>query len=159
LSLRIFPDEVLRKICDPVNKFDTELSELIKKMFVLMRINDGIGLAASQVGITKCLFVCEIEQEKLSLINPCIIHTSGRAEMIEGCLSLPDTQVNVTRCNQLVLQGFDECGREMRCEFKGLWARVIQHEMDHLTGVLICDYGKNLQNEKAQNDRYQGMNL
>lgn len=159
MSLRIFPDEVLQKICDPVNKFDAEISELIKKMFILMRMNDGIGLAAPQVGITKCLFVCEIEQETLSVINPCIIHTSGKAEMIEGCLSLPDTQVNVTRCDQLVLQGFDECGREMRCEFKGLWARVIQHEMDHLNGVLICDYGKNLKEKKVQNYKQDAMNL
>lgn len=148
MNLRFFPDDVLRKICEPVERFDAELRELIAEMLVLMRTHEGIGLAAPQVGITKRLFVCEIENHSLSLINPIIKNISGQGEMIEGCLSLPEVQVNVTRSDCIHVHGRDLKGQKKKYEFTGLWARVVQHEMDHLDGVLICDYGENLQPKK-----------
>jgi len=159
LSLKIFPDEVLRQVCKPVERFDTELRDLIKEMLVLMRIKEGIGLAAPQVGMTKRLFVCEIENESLSLINPVIIHAGGQAEMIEGCLSLPHMQVNIKRSNRLYVRGLNDRGREMQYELTGLWARVFQHEMDHLDGVLICDHGENVHTEKEQSCGKDAANL
>jgi len=153
LSLKIFPDEVLRQVCKPVEKFNAELRDLMREMFVLMRVKEGIGLAAPQVGITKRLFVCEIENESIGLINPDIIHADSQSEMIEGCLSLPDVQVNVTRNDQIIVVGFDIRGRKMQYELTGLWARVVQHEMDHLKGVLICDHGENVHTEKAQSGK------
>lgn len=69
--------------------------------------------------------------------------------MIEGCLSLPEVQVKVTRSDRLIVRGYDLNGQKKQFEFTGLWARVIQHELDHLDGVLICDYGKNVKLEKA----------
>ncbi|HOG07379.1 MAG: peptide deformylase [Syntrophales bacterium] len=149
LRLRIFPDEVLRQSCESVERFDAELRDLIDEMLVLMRVREGIGLAAPQVGITKRFFVCEIENRSFSLINPRITAVGGKAEMIEGCLSLPEVQVTITRSDRLLVIGYDLKGQIKQFEFKGLWARVIQHELDHLDGVLICDYGKNVKIEKT----------
>lgn len=148
LSLRIFPDDVLQQICEPVERFDAELRDLIDEMLVLMRASNGIGLAAPQVGITKRLFVCEIENSSISLINPSITNVSGQAEMIEGCLSLPNVQVNIARNDCIRVAGYDPEGRRKQIELTGLWARVVQHEIDHLDGVLICDHGENLQTEQ-----------
>jgi len=149
LHLRIFPDEVLRQPCEPVERFDAELRDLIDEMLILMRIREGIGLAAPQVGIRKRLFVCEIENRSISLINPSIAAVGGQAEMIEGCLSLPEVQVKITRSDRVLVSGYDLDGQKKQFEFTGLCARVIQHELDHLDGVLICDYGKNVKLEKA----------
>lgn len=144
LSLKIYPDSVLRQVCKPVGRFDGELRDLINEMLFVMRTNNGIGLAAPQVGITERLFVCELEGRAISLINAEIKDVSGHAEMIEGCLSLPEVHVNVTRNEQLHVHGYDSRGRKEQLEMSGLWARVIQHEIDHLNGVLICDHGENL---------------
>jgi peptide deformylase len=144
LSLSIFPDAVLREICAPVERFDSELEDLVHEMLVLMRANSGIGLAAPQVGIGKRLFVCELEGRSLCLINPQVKRSKGTAEMIEGCLSLPGVQVKVARNKKLLLRGYDLQGRRTPFKLSGLWARVAQHEVDHLNGVLICDYGEDL---------------
>jgi len=152
LSLKLFPDEVLRQVCEPVERFDTELRDLLDEMRVLMRTHNGIGLAAPQVGITKRLFVCGIEDQTISLVNPEILDVDGKAGMIEGCLSLPDVEVNVTRNEHLHLRGYDARGRKKQFRMDGLWARVAQHEMDHLDGVLICDHGENLKTEQGVKD-------
>ena len=109
-----------------------------------MRENNGIGLAAPQAGIRKRLFVCELEGRALSIVNPEIRKAKGQSEMAEGCLSLPGVHVSVTRNKKLLVRGYDLNGRRTRLKMSGLWARVAQHEVDHLNGVLICDYGENL---------------
>ena len=153
LSLKIYPDAALRQVCKLVSRFDGELRDLTNEMLYVMRTNNGIGLAAPQVGITKRLFVCELEGRAINLINPEIKDVSGQAEMVEGCLSLPDVQVNVTRNEQLHVRGYDFKGRRIQLKMSGLWARVIQHEIDHLNGVLICDHGENLNSdEKLKGD-------
>lgn len=145
LSLKIFPDAVLRALCDPVETFNVQLREWTDEMFEIMRKSDGIGLAAPQAGISKQLFVCGIENDSLCLINPTIIQAEGSpVDMIEGCLSLPDIHVKVNRNDRIVVAGYDNRGRKMQYGLTGLWARVVQHEMDHLKGVLICDYGENV---------------
>lgn len=150
LSLKIFPDGVLRALCDPVETFNAQLREWMDEMFEIMRQSEGIGLAAPQAGISRQLFVCGIENDSLCLINPTIIQADSQADMIEGCLSLPDMHVKVTRNDRIVVAGYDIRGRQMRYELTGLWARVVQHEMDHLKGVLICDYGENVDIEKQE---------
>lgn len=152
LSLRIFPDEILRQVCEPVERFDAELRELIHEMLILMRANNGIGLAAPQVGITKRLFVAEYENHTISLINPEIINFNGQDEMVEGCLSLPNVQVNIKRNERILVDGIDLTGQKIQLEMTGLWARMAQHEIDHLNGVLICDHGENLQTDEALED-------
>lgn len=148
LSLKIFPDGVLRALCDPVETFNAQLREWTEEMFEIMCQSEGIGLAGPQAGISRQLFVCGIENDSLCLINPTIIHADIQADMIEGCLSLPDMHVKVTRNDRIVVVGYDIRGRQMQYELTGLWARVVQHEMDHLKGVLICDYGENVDIEK-----------
>lgn len=142
LNLKIYPDAILRQCCEPVEKFNRELLDLVREMYNLMKMCSGLGLAAPQVGIAKRLFVCEIENRHLTLINPAIMDAKGRAEMIEGCLSLPEMQINVARTERIWVQGQDVKGRKKQLELRDLWARVVQHEVDHLNGVLICDYGE-----------------
>ena len=139
LSLRLHPDPVLRDVCHPVERFDRWLSDVLDEMLTLMRVHKGIGLAAPQVGITRRLFVAEIQGQPLCLVNPTIVMGSGIDQMVEGCLSLPDVHANVQRNWQIEVQGFDAQGRKRKHRVDGLWARVVQHETDHLDGVLICD--------------------
>ena len=144
LSLKIYPDSVLRHVCEPVERFDSELRDLVYEMLVLMRENNGIGLAAPQAGIRKRLFVCELESRSLCIVNPKIKNGKGQSEMVEGCLSLPGVHVRVARNKKLLVRGYDLKGRRTRFKLSNLWARAAQHELDHLNGVLICDYGEDL---------------
>ena len=91
LSLRIYPDSVLRQVCEPVERFDSALRDLPDEMVRLMRAEEGIGLAAPQVGITRRLFVCEIEGQSMSLVNPRVDNGVASDSIVEGCLSLLDT--------------------------------------------------------------------
>jgi peptide deformylase len=141
LSLRIFPDEVLRRNCEPVEKFTTELRDVIDDMFILMRRLNGIGLAAPQVGISERFFVCGFEDQSISLVNPVIITSDKETSMTEGCLSLPNIEVDILRKERIFVHGYDIRGNVIRVEMTGLWSRVAQHEIDHLNGVLISDYG------------------
>ena len=140
LTLRLHPDPVLRGVCHPVEHFDTGLSNVVDEMLTLMQRSGGIGLAAPQVGIAMRFFVAQIGRRSLCLVNPAIVTRDGSAHMTEGCLSLPGVDVNVTRNAQIEVQGFDVRGRSQNHRLEGLWARVIQHEIDHLDGILICDY-------------------
>ena len=140
-NLKIFPDEVLREVCSPVDHFNGELEEIFREMLELMRANNGIGLAAPQVGITRRLFVCEIENRNLCLVNPLITVSAGESSLVEGCLSLPGVLAEVRRNEQVLVKGYDPGGKPKKFNTTGLWARVIQHENDHLNGILINDRG------------------
>jgi peptide deformylase len=140
LSLALYPDPLLRALCWPVERFDSGLSDLFADMLQLMRAHDGIGLAAPQVGITQRLFVAEIQGYSVCLANPVITGLGGSERMAEGCLSLPGASVDVQRNRQVEVQGYDVHGRRRNHRVGGLWARVMQHEIDHLDGVLICDH-------------------
>lgn len=140
LSLRIHPDSSLRQICTPVECFDVWLHDVLEEMLLLMRANNGIGLAGPQVGITQRLFVTQIQSQTICLANPEIVSRAGHARMGEGCLSLPRVQVKVERQREIDVQGYDFSGRKQAYRVQGLWARVIQHEIDHLDGTLITDY-------------------
>ena len=142
LYLRLYPDTVLRAICNPVERFDTALADVLDEMLALMRACGGIGLAGPQVGIPQRLFVAEIDRQALHLVNPVILAREGRDKRVEGCLSLPGIQVNVERDLEITVQGYDAQGQLCTHHTKGLWARVIQHEIDHLNGRLICDHGQ-----------------
>jgi len=150
LSLRFYPDPLLCNPCCPVERFDSWLSDVLDEMLTLMRIYEGIGLAAPQVGITQRLFVAEIQGHSVCLVNPVITVRSGSGRMDEGCLSLPGTYVDVQRHWQIEVQGFDVQGRRQRHQVEGLWARVVQHEIDHLDGILICDHKRLRSSEHRQ---------
>ena len=128
LSLKIFPDSALRKICDPVTRFDGWIADILEEMLDLMRQSNGIGLAAPQAGVAQRFFVAEIDDQVLQLVNPSIKIFPGKDQMVEGCLSIPRVQVNVERAERIEVVGFDRSGKRMKGVFQGLWARVIQHE-------------------------------
>jgi peptide deformylase len=140
LSLVLYPDTILRKVCEPVDAFDSTLRDLADEMFALMRQHQGIGLAAPQVGLRQRLIVCGLEDRLFTLTNFEVKDASEPRDFIEGCLSLPGVQVNARRPERIRVTGYDLQGQRRSFGAVGLWARVIQHELDHLNGVLICDY-------------------
>jgi peptide deformylase len=140
LSLVLYPDQVLRTVCQPVETFDSALRDLADEMLSLMQHHRGIGLAAPQVGLRQRLIVSFIEHHPLVLANLEVKDASEPLDFVEGCLSLPGVQVNVRRPERIRVTGYDQHGQRRSFGAVGLWARVIQHELDHLNGVLICDY-------------------
>ncbi len=145
LSLRVYPDPVLRQSCGPVEEFDSTLADVLEEMLSLMRLHHGIGLAGPQAGIPRQLFVARIGNEVIRLANPHITAVSGRVTMREGCLSLPGFEAMVERSRAIQVIGYDPCGRKQGLGVEGMWARVMQHEINHLSGVLICDRIKETQ--------------
>lgn len=151
-QLRIYPDFVLRGKSFPVNDVDGSVQHLMKGMAEVMYHYQGIGLAAPQVGVQQRVIVVDTGEGLITLANPEILQNAGETFMEEGCLSLPDVTVEITRRKSVFVQGIDIQGKLVKQEFKELTARVIQHEIDHLNGVLIIDYAskeeKNLLNTK-----------
>ena len=141
-QVRKFGDPVLRTRARPVEIFDDALRDEIRRMGVLMNDALGVGLAAPQVGVLHRLLVYRVQQQApvSALINPEIEWRGGEEEIAEeGCLSLPAVLVEVERPVHVRVRGLNENGQEVVVEASGLEARVIQHEMDHLDGVLILD--------------------
>ena len=150
--VRKFGDPVLRSKARPVDRFDDELRDEIAKMGVLMHDAYGIGLAATQVGILHRVLVYRVEPDSPvnALVNPEIEWSSKDKEWSEeGCLSLPAVHVDVERPIHLRVRACDEHGDEVLIEASGLEARVIQHEIDHLDGVLILDRTSRDQRKEA----------
>jgi peptide deformylase len=141
LSLVLYPDQVLRTVCQPVETFDSALRDLADKMISLMHCHSGIGLAAPQIGLRQRLIVSRIEVHPLVLANLEVKDCTEPQNSIEGCLSLLGIMVKVRRPERIRVSGYDVHGHRKSFAATGLWARVIQHELDHLNGVLICDYG------------------
>ncbi|MDZ7623704.1 MAG: peptide deformylase [Ignavibacteriaceae bacterium] len=139
-ELKIYPDPVLRKICFPVTEVNDSIIRMIKKMSKIMYGRKGIGLAAPQVGSLDRVIIADVGEGLISMINPEILIGFGEDFMEEGCLSLPETTVNVKRQQSVFVRYLDKNEREKESEMDGLTARVIQHEIDHLNGVLIIDY-------------------
>ena len=140
LRLRTYPDAILRMKAAPVEEFDGNLQSVIREMVKLMLAHDGIGLAAPQVGISQRIIVAAIGSAPVALVNPEILHSLGEEAMVEGCLSLPGVRVNVLRKKGVTVKGVISNGTEVKQSVTGLMARVVQQEIDHLNGVLICDY-------------------
>lgn len=133
--------DVLRKNAEPIEKFDEELAGLVAKMFETMKLGKGVGLAAPQVGLAQRLFVVQIEGDTPRVfINPEIVQTSLELESFEeGCLSIPGVYADLDRPSGIKVQAWNERGRRFVLEAEGFLARVIQHELDHLNGILFTD--------------------
>ena len=139
-QIRQYGDPVLRMRANEVETFDEELERLIERMTLLMHDADGIGLAATQVGILRRLFVFSHEDEDYVLVNPHITSRSRGAGIDEeGCLSLGAVRVPVERACSVTIEGKDARGEDVRYELEGFSARVVQHELDHLDGTLMID--------------------
>jgi peptide deformylase len=137
-QIRQYGDPVLRMRANEVEDFDEELQRLADRMTSLMHDAHGVGLAATQVGVLRRLFVFSDEDEDRVLVNPRIVESSdGVCTDEEGCLSLGPIRVPVERAQEVVIEGQDLSGAPVRLELQGLSARVVQHELDHLDGVLI----------------------
>ena len=139
-QLKIFPDHVLRKKAFPVLYMNGEIYELINAMSEIMYKYQGIGLAAPQVGVLKRIIIADIGDGLLPLINPVILEEEEQDNQEEGCLSLPGIQVGITRSHNINVNGFNFDGNEVTIPLNGMLARVVQHEIDHLNGVLIIDH-------------------
>jgi len=151
LELKIYPDSVLREKSLPVKDFNEAVRDLMEGMAGIMYAYQGIGLAAPQVGILQRVIIGDIGEGLISLANPEIIAETGEDLLDEGCLSLPDIQVTVQRRQSIFVRGIDATGKEIERELSGLMARVIQHEIDHLNGVLIIDYASLIEKYQLRN--------
>ncbi len=140
LQIKIYGEPILRKKASKVNKISKNDISIMEKMVEIMHNSEGVGLAAPQIGISKQIIVVRDDNGVIKLINPVILKKEGEEEAKEGCLSIPDIYVDVKRANQILVEGINEKEKEVTIEAEGLTARIIQHEIDHLNGVLIVDY-------------------
>jgi peptide deformylase len=140
LEVKTFGDPVLKTRAGKVKEFDEALIRLAEEMLVTMHEREGVGLAANQVGRLKRVLVAAVEEDEYVIINPVIEASSEETDTLaEGCLSIPGIQVEVERPVAVTVTGKDAEGYDLRIEAEGLLARVFQHEVDHLDGVLILD--------------------
>lgn len=146
LQLRYYGDPVLRKRAEPVAEItEAERQLAVQMLETLYATGNGIGLAATQVGVLKRLVIVDIGEdddetyEPLVLFNPEILSVEGEIVADEGCLSIPDVTAEVKRPEKVVVEGIDVQNASVRIEADGLLARVLQHEVDHLNGVLFID--------------------
>ena len=144
LEIKNCLNPVLRKLCLPIENIDGELVTLAENMVETTLAAPGVGLAANQIGLPWRLFVVNIgvETDKnnlVTVVNPEITAMEGSELGEEGCLSIPDMIAEVSRASQVEIKGYDLDGNEVRYEAQGYLARALQHEMDHLNGVLFWD--------------------
>lgn len=141
LPLHLLGSPVLRQRSTEVARVDDGVRQFIDAMFETMDANKGVGLAANQVGVLRRIAVIDADGHRIALVNPRIAATGGTKESEEeGCLSLPDVFAEVTRPTQVTLAALDRDGEPYTLEADGLLARAIQHEIDHLDGVLFIDH-------------------
>ncbi len=138
--IKSYPDKILRKKAATVEKVSDYERGLLQDMVETMYFNSGVGLAAVQIGIDSQLAVVDSGEGLIKLINPVIIKKEGSETQEEGCLSVPGAVVQVRRAQKIVVNFLNEDGVASQISAKGLLARVIQHEVDHLMGKLIIDY-------------------
>jgi peptide deformylase len=139
-TLHLLGSPVLREEAKPVARVDEEIKTLIKDLFDTMHASKGIGLAANQVGVAKRVAVVEAEdKDPLVLINPVIVEKSGYEKGEEGCLSIPDLYGDIERATRVVVETERLEGGRFQVTAEGLKARAIQHEIDHLDGILFLD--------------------
>jgi peptide deformylase len=142
LKIRLYGDPCLKKKSSPVKEVGPGERMLIESMLQTMYAHKGIGLAAPQVGINQKIFVADIGEGPIVVVNPKITKKSGSHAMEEGCLSIPGVLTPIKRAKKITVKFIDENNQEVTKEFSDLLARVFQHENDHLEGRLILDYVK-----------------
>ncbi|NLJ56721.1 MAG: peptide deformylase [Firmicutes bacterium] len=143
-KIRLDGDPVLKKKTARVTKFSPHLHRLLEDMVETMIANEGAGLAAPQVGISKSIIVLRDEDKILEVINPEIVSSSGEIIDLEGCLSLPGIYGEVARFERVGVHGFDRLGKKIKFNVAGFLARVFQHEIDHLRGILFVSRARRL---------------
>lgn len=150
LPIRKYPDPILRRPTDPVKQFDQQLAKLLDQMKETMYRANGIGLAAPQIGDTRRICVVDVSedgQQPLEFINPRIVTRAGKIDSEEGCLSIPEYRATIKRSTQVTVEAQDRQGEQLTLEAEGLLAICLQHEIDHLEGVLFVDHLSRLKRE------------
>ena len=137
--IRLFGDPVLVTPATPVIDFDKELRQLVEDLTQTMQAAPGAGLAAPQIGVQKQIFVYDVDDDPQIILNPTIVESSGEWVYDEGCLSIPGLYVEMLRPKQVLVRGLSIDGEEIHIEADELLARLFQHEIDHLNGVLMFD--------------------
>ena len=153
LAILCYPDKRLRTVAKPVEKVDDIIKTQVKNMFETMYDAPGIGLAATQVDFHQRIIVTDVSDEQnqpLCLINPKIIEKSGEIEWEEGCLSVPNYFESVKRANDIKVRALDQNGEEFEMEASEILAICIQHEIDHLNGILFVDYISKLKQKRLK---------
>ena len=141
LFIRTLPDPVLRQKAKRVRSIDSSIHRLIDDMIETMRAAPGVGLAAPQVGVSLRVAVIELPgEEVITLINPVVIKRSGERLVEEGCLSIPGYKGEIKRSVSVTVRGRNREGREIRLKAEGLLAQALEHETDHLDGILYIDH-------------------
>ena len=140
LEIKKYPEPILRKKSSKILEITPKEAKLFEDMLLTMYTFSGIGLAAPQVGSPLQIIVADVGEGAIRLANPRIIKSKGEDRLIEGCLSLPDINVQIKRPYEILVDGLNEKGKRVEVKASGLLARVIQHEIDHLKGRLIIDY-------------------
>jgi len=139
-QVRQYGDPVLRMRAADVESFDEELARITGRMIELMHDADGVGLAATQIGILRRFFVCTLDGEDRVLVNPVVTPVGDETEADdEGCLSLGSIRVPIERAVRVQVDARDAAGEPVSLSLEGIDARVVQHELDHLDGVLLLD--------------------
>lgn len=141
MEIRTYGDAALRRRSEPIDIIDDEVRDLVQLMIETMIRENGAGLAAPQIGVSKRIFVLDADQQLHVFINPELVELSEeKEESREGCLSVPGVDALVARSSRAVVEGLDVNGERVRLEGEGIIARAIQHEMDHLNGNLYIDH-------------------
>lgn len=141
MDIRTYGDSALRRKAKPIDVIDDDVRDLCQLMIEVMIRANGVGLAAPQIGVSKRIFVMDADDELYVFINPELVELSEETEETsEGCLSVPGVDATVTRSIRAIVEGLNLNGERVRLEGKGVTARAIQHEMDHLNGNLYFDH-------------------
>ena len=141
IPIRLFSDPVLRQKSKRVRVIGGSIQKLIADMIETMHAASGVGLAASQIGIPLRVVAIGLpEQEAIVLINPQIVRRTGERQVIEGCLSIPGYTGEIKRSESVKVKGLDQSGKEIRIKADGLLAQALEHEIDHINGVLYIDH-------------------
>lgn len=139
MEIRIVGDDILRQKAKPVKKVTKELRQTLDEMADTMYAAKGVGLAAPQVGISKRVLIADVGDGLIELVNPSIVFSEGRQNGLEGCLSIPDIVGEVERFEHVRVTGWNRDGHQVWVEATGLLSRCLQHEIDHLDGILFTD--------------------
>jgi peptide deformylase len=153
LEILHYPDSRLRNRANPVTVFDKKLEEFTESMLETMYHSSGIGLAATQVGVSQRVIVIDVSESRdqpLCLVNPEIVEMDGEEESEEGCLSVPSVYEKVVRAEKIKLKALDKNGEAIEMEADGVLAICIQHEIDHLDGKLFIDYLSGLKRQRIR---------
>lgn len=148
LKVRKAGDSVLKKICNSVDKIDKSIRKMLDDMAETMYHENGVGLAAPQIGENLRVVVIDVGDGLIELINPIIIEKKGNKVDTEGCLSVPEIFGEVERYDKVVVESLNRRGKLQRIEAGGLLSTALQHEIDHLDGILFIDRAKSISRSK-----------